>query len=79
MKSIDNSKVEWWQKFLTRIRFPDHGHFMIVPDDEPGAVLLMHGETMQRINMTLDEGESMEDCAELFRHVLPCGKVASPS
>lgn len=70
---------EWWEAFLKRIGFPEYGHFMIVPDKAPNEVLLMHGESMQSVGVTLDLGESLEDCAAFFRTVLPNGEVAAPA
>ena len=69
---------EWWQSFIKRNKFPTTGHFMIVPEDEPNAALLMHGETMLSLGITLDKGETLKACAEFFKTVLPDGKVAAP-
>lgn len=71
--------VTWWQNFLKRIKFPSTGHFLIVPQEEPGEVELMHGETQQSVLVSLDEKETLTECAALFQKVLPDGKVAAPS
>lgn len=69
---------EWWQRFLKRIEFQDAGYFLIVPGDQADECRLMHGETGNMVDVGLDEGESLEACAEFFREVLPGGMVAAP-
>jgi len=51
---------------------------MIVPEDEPRTVKLLHGESMLSVDVLLDEEESLEDCAAFFRQVLPKAEVAAP-
>lgn len=70
---------EWWKSFFKRIKFPETGHFLIIPgDDRSDECRLIHCETGADIDVGLDEGESLEDCAEFFREVLPGGMVAPP-
>ena len=74
----EQTKIEWWQKFSARMKFPDWGTWLIAPEED-GEGSLVHGETMTVIPINFDKGETPADAAEFFRKVWPKARVSAPT
>jgi hypothetical protein len=83
----EQENIAWWQRMGKRLGWPNWGHWLIAPDDDPdaqedepeGAWMLLHGETMTRIPFTVDQGNTLEDEEVFFGKVFPGAQVKAPT